>query len=100
MSKNIRGVLLRAESGLYFISDKDLETFKVPEEEEVPALKILDKAGTLKPPKSAGQLHTLEALHGSLGVRIGKVDWREAAINPTIPDKIRVENLARKKVGR
>jgi len=93
----VNGVLIRGKKGLYFISEKDMERFKVPHEQEVPALKVLDREGTLKPPATSGRLQALHALEGALGVRLGKLDWNQAAINPTIPDKILIDNLANKK---
>ena len=96
MADNITGVLLRAEKGLYFISDKDLEKFKVPQDQEKPALQVLDRAGILKGPTDKAEIHTLEALHGPLGSRGDKLDWNRAAINPTIPDKILLEKISRR----
>ncbi len=92
----VNGVLIRGKKGLYFISEKDMERFKVPHEQEAPALRILDKEGTLKPPHASGTLQSLQALEGALGERLGKLDWNQAAINPTIPDKIQIGNLGHK----
>ena len=93
---NVNGVLIRGKKGLYFISEKDMERYKVPAEQEAPALKILDKEGTLKAPRASGKLQSLQAIEGALGERVGKLDWNLAAINPTIPGKILVANLASK----
>jgi len=91
-----QGVLIRGADGrMYFIPDRALRSFKLPEKAAAPARKILEEHQRehegLAVTTLSAEVTLLPALHGPIGLR--SVDWSAVAINPTIPGKILLNSL-------
>lgn len=85
------GVMIRGADGkMYFIPDKALRSFRLPERSAKPAREIVDDEGGLAV-RQLGAITSLPALHGPIGLRAR--DFNAVAINPTIPGKIALGNL-------